>query len=204
MKRNLITISAIPALLLFLTGCSGLSGGTEIGRLETGTRAVAVPGENDGWGIVVEDAGLASIVQPEPVELEFYGQDGSVQHFSAPYAAVERTGEGVLAKASVDGPAGGSFHVEDQWGIEGGVLNFHRSLRVAGNAPGGFLSAVTLVTVGAVPREEADYFVPGMIYGSPGKPHEVGYWRFGHVHRRVGRGDHSGGPHSHSDVWRAL
>jgi len=167
MKCNVVSISVL-ALSLYAISCSGLfSPGIEIGGLETGARVVAIPDEEDSWGLAVEDAGLAAMVQAEPVQLEFYGADGLVQPVSAPYSSVEEAGGGVVATAAVDGPGGGVFHVEDRWIVDGAVLTVDRSLRVSGDAPGGFLSAVTLVSVEEAPREETGYFVPGMIYGSP-------------------------------------
>ena len=172
MKRDFATVSEglvfLLALSLMSISCSSLfSPGTEIGRLETGARVVVIPNEDSLWGVAVEEAGLATMVQPEPVQFEFYGADGSVQPVSSPYSSAEEAGGGVVATAFVDGPSGGVFQVEDHWIIDGAVLTVHRNLRVSGDAPGGFLSAVTLVSAGAVFREETDYFVPGMIYGSP-------------------------------------
>jgi hypothetical protein len=57
-------------------------------------------------------------------------------------------------------------HVDDVWTVHDAVLTLTRRVRVAGSAPGGMLSSMTLVTDEALEWTDVRTFAPGMLYGS--------------------------------------
>ena len=78
----------------------------------------------------------------------------------------------MVAKARVAGGEA-AFAVEDRWKVSGAVLSVSRKVSVTGaedNA--GFYSAIRLLTSPTVVWTDADYLVPGLLYGEPtqGRP----------------------------------
>lgn len=118
-----------------------------------------------GWGVEITGAGLASVRQPQPVQLEFWSAAGELTVTNASYDSFKKAGDSYVGKAVVAGPDDSLFAIEDRWRRDGSVFRLVRTVEVQGNAPGGFLSgcAVDFVTPASWP--EAEWFAPGMIYG---------------------------------------
>ncbi len=110
-------------------------------------------------------SGLALAIQEKPAHLEFWSDSGQLTVTNASYSSWTKVKGGFLGKATVRGPIGSHFEIEDQWRQDGAALRLARRVKVAGNAPGGFLSGFTFDFVRASSWSEADWFVPGMIYG---------------------------------------
>jgi hypothetical protein len=118
------------------------------------------------WGLAVTGAGMASVVQPEPVALEFFKTPDIISHQSCGYDRLETSEVGTLATANVVGPDKTRFSVEDRWSINGTEIQLSRKVTVAGTANYGFLTSITFPHPDAHPRSEVDYFAPGLIYGN--------------------------------------
>ena len=70
-----------------------------------------------------------------------------------------------MARAElVDGPI--TFRIEDRWSAKGAVVSVHRTATVAGNAAGGFYSALLLNSSSNV--GPIDYFIPAGTYRGRG------------------------------------
>jgi arylsulfatase A-like enzyme len=135
-----------------------------LGELSGGARVDGVRGPQ-GRGIRVQDAGLASASQPEPVTLEFWVPDpGYVVRNSAAYDTLVKADDAVVGKARID-YRGAAIEIEDRWSIDGAVLRLARRVRVSGDADGGFLSEITLGVQQRLAWPEVKWFAPGMIYG---------------------------------------
>jgi hypothetical protein len=117
------------------------------------------------WGLVLTNAGLASVRQAHPVQLELWSESGQLTTANASYESWEEMAGGFLGQAVLTGPNGTRFEVEDRWRQAGPEYKLSRTVRVVGSAPGGFLSGFTFDFVKASSWSEAEWFVPGMIYG---------------------------------------
>jgi hypothetical protein len=118
------------------------------------------------WGLAVTGAGMASVVQHEPVAFEFFHAPEAISHQSSGYDRLETSQAGTLGIAHVFGPDKTRITVEDQWSISGTEIQLSRKVTVAGTADYGFLTSITFLHPDAHPRSDVDYFAPGMIYGS--------------------------------------
>jgi hypothetical protein len=137
----------------------------QIGRV--GEKASFVANRVQGkWGLAVTGAGMASVVQPAPVAIEFFKAPDTITHVSSGYDRLETSEAGTLGIAQVLGPDQTRFTIEDQWTIHGTEIRLSRKVTLAGTANYGFLTSITFLHPDAHPRSEVDYFAPGMIYGS--------------------------------------
>ena len=93
---------------------------------------------NDGsWGIAVVGAGLASVEQPQPLQLEIWDPEkGHVRALSGGYATMTHDTQDWIGtgRLTLEGSAACEF--EDHWGFQGDALRLGRSVRVRGNAGG--------------------------------------------------------------------
>lgn len=128
-------------------------------------RSVVVQQDPKQWGFEIIGAGLASVRQPQPVQLEFWSAAGALTVTNASYDSFKKAGDSYVGKAVVVGPGDSRFTFEDHWGRAGSVFRLIRKVKVQGNAPGGFLSGCALDFAKPLSWSEAEWFVPGMIYG---------------------------------------
>jgi hypothetical protein len=138
----------------------------EIGRVGEKASFVGIMTQ-EKWGLAVKGAGMASVQQPAPIAFEFYQAPETISHLASGYDHLEILSGGALGTAHITGPDKSQFTVEDQWSISGTEVQLSRKVTVAGQSNSSFLTAVTFSHPEANPRSEVDYFVPGMIYGSP-------------------------------------
>ncbi len=73
-------------LTFFATAAMGES--VRVGRLENGAEVFAVEMEDGQWGVAVRGAGLASMVQPRPCQLEVWGAAGYATAKSVGYREI--------------------------------------------------------------------------------------------------------------------
>lgn len=146
-----------------LVSCGASAQVSPTGSPGSGPRIVGLD-ERQGWGIAVEGRGLAGASARAPVHLEYW--DGTGAHAAAfAYARIRRSSDGLHGSARVTAPGGGAILVEDDWTVSSGIVHFHRTLRVAGNGSGGFLSGIALAPDRASTRADVQLFAPGIIYG---------------------------------------
>ncbi len=74
------------AIMLLATAAMGES--VRVGRLENGAEVLAVEMEDGQWGVAVRGAGLASMVQPRPCQLEVWGAAGYATAKSVGYREI--------------------------------------------------------------------------------------------------------------------
>lgn len=134
-----------------------------VGVLATGAQVLIQKNSDNQWGIHIEGAGSSSLVQPEPVQIEYYLDSTEIITEATGYDKIDKNGDGFTGRAVVE-INDVSFEVKDDWKISDNILEFSRKLKVAGNGSGGFLSAVTFNNRQAI--EEVRYFAPGMIFGN--------------------------------------
>ena len=109
---------------------------------------------------------MASAEQRRPIKLEVWnGTDSEVQTIIGGYTTITREGHRWTGAGRLMLDGGASFEFEDYWELHDDMLQLDRTVRVRGSAPGGFLSAATLDLTGPCRWPEAEWFVPGMIYG---------------------------------------
>ena len=160
----------------------------DVGALKGSTHFVAV---KDGatWGLRIEQAGMASAIQPHPVEFEFFQAPDAITRIFAGYDHVQLSLHGLSATAHVHGPGEVQFDVTDSWAIEGDCVRLARVVKVSGSSDQGFATAVTFVHTQPHPRSQVNYFAPGMIYGG-----------VEHLSPAAIGGSATYGPGSHGDV----
>jgi len=133
--------------------------------------AVRVAGTAQGtWELAFQGAGgIAALTRVSPVRIELYDREGHGREYACGYATVEPDGEGWLARAALAVPGTATFVVEDRWTVDrtddDSMLCLSRTLAVAGDAPGGFLSAVTLRCDRPLSWLDVAPFAPGVLYG---------------------------------------
>lgn len=154
-------VSLCTILGLICLGLAGSCGGAAAATVGEPTPGLTKASQ-DRFAI---GTGLASAMQSKPAHLEFWSDSGQISATNARYSSWTKVKRGFLGQVTVGGPGGSCFAVEDRWTQDGEVLRLVRQVKVAGNAPGGFLSGVTFDFVRASSWSEADWFVPGMIYG---------------------------------------
>ncbi|MEJ7779795.1 MAG: hypothetical protein WKF68_09395, partial [Daejeonella sp.] len=137
-----------------------------VGKISEET-TVALKKANDGkWGIFINEAGLSSVSQPKPVQIEVYKDSLNITRISSGYNQVSKNKTGFIGKATIKSSSV-SFEVSDSWVIKGDVATLSRRVEVSGSNPGsGFLSAITFNNQQKQSRKDVNYFAPGMIYGS--------------------------------------
>jgi hypothetical protein len=156
----------ISALFLPVASRGAAAVQRRIGRVGEKARFVANKARGK-WGLAVTGAGMASVVQPQPIILEFYKAPDTISRRASGYDRLETSAAGALGVAHVDGPDKTQFTVEDRWTVHETEIRLSRRLTVAGSANYGFLSSITFSHPEAHSRAEVDYFAPGIIYGSP-------------------------------------
>lgn len=122
--------------------------------------------EDGSWGFAVTEAGLASVEQPRPMQVEVWDQaNGEIRTHGAGYATLTQAERGWNGSGRLTLGGGVAVEFQDRWEFQDEILHVERVVRVHGNSPGGFLSAATLLLeqVGAWP--DVQWFAPGMIYG---------------------------------------
>ena len=143
------------------------AGRTELGRLANGAAVTFVRTDSGDWGIEISGGG-PRMMQPKPAQIEVYRGGENASQVAAGYQSVQKEADAVVAKASVVGGGPAAFSVEDRWKVSGAVLSLSRTVNVTGAENGaGFLSAIRLCTAPAVAWTDADYLVPGLLYGEP-------------------------------------
>jgi hypothetical protein len=72
-----------------------------VGELSTGATVYVQQQIDDRWGILVENAGLSSLIQPEPVQIELYKDTANIVREASGYESINTTANGFTGKASV-------------------------------------------------------------------------------------------------------
>jgi hypothetical protein len=153
-----LTITCLPILFL-----SDAVPERPIGRIGESASFVAILAKGK-WGLAVTGAGMASVVQPGPIALEFFEAPGRIYQQSSGYERLDISASGAVGVAAVAGPNETRFTVEDRWIIKENVIQLIRNVTVVANANLGFLTSITFGHPDAHPRAEVDYFAPGIIY----------------------------------------
>jgi hypothetical protein len=136
----------------------------QLGTLRGGAQIVASQ-TTAGWGLTVQNAGHASAIQPHPAQIEVIDEQGAIQTFRAGYDSVDQIDAALRAMATIRLPNGAQIAIEDTWHCDGECLRLSRDIAVRGDAPGGFLSAITFEIERPATIPDVDLFAPGMLYG---------------------------------------
>ena len=151
---------ALVAIMLFMISCDCL-------------QAVAAPrlesrcNQDGTWGIVVSGAGMASIEQAQPMQLEIWeAGEGDIRSMSSGYDSLTDDKAGLIGTGRLTLGDGVSFQFKDCWNLDHGVLYLDRTVEVNGNAAGGFLSGAVLRVASPQTWPQIQWFAPGMLYGN--------------------------------------
>lgn len=166
-------IGALAGMLLNAQGPSAqrrpaalADGRIELGRLANGAAVTFLRASSGEWGIELSGGG-PGMTQPKPAQIEVYRGGENVSQLAAGYQSVRKEAAGVVATARVSSGQA-AFSVEDRWKVSGAVLSLSRKVSVTAPENGtGFLSAIRLWTAPTVAWTDADYLVPGLLYGEP-------------------------------------
>lgn len=150
------------AMIVVIPGCINPGEKILIGELSTGVNLSLQKNPDNQWGMTIANAGLSSLTQPAPVQIEFFKDSTSITKEAAGYKSVDKSEDGFTGQAVVK-VNDIAFNVTDSWTLVGNALKLSRKLQVEGSATGGFLSAVTFRNEQS--RDEVQYFAPGMIFG---------------------------------------
>jgi hypothetical protein len=163
MKRNFLK------WILFGTTCIWMacrtSGGTRLGQLSDGTQVYFVKSDSGTWGLELKKDDKISFAQRTPAGFEFL-TSGSARYKSVAYASLDLAGDSAVGTAEIQQETS-TLKLRDVWKVKDGELSLCRQVKVLGSAEGGFMSSVSLEGKKGLRREEAEFFVPGMIYGDP-------------------------------------
>lgn len=125
----------------------------------------AIRSEDGSWGVAVTHAGLASASRKCPVELEFHSGAGEFANKSTGYQKLVLDRDSLTGEAMIEGPGSSRFVVRDRWRCDGAILRLARTVSVNGSAPSGFMSGFQLDLAQPRAWTDAEWFVPGTIYG---------------------------------------
>ncbi len=165
MRRRVLLSLLVSVVFSPIALVGGAASQRQIGQVGEKAKFVAILKQGK-WGLAVTGAGMASVVQPEPVAFEFLQAPDTISRLSSGYDSLETSQAATLGIAHVVGPDKTRFTVEDRWSIHGTEIQLSRKVTVAGTANYGFLTSITFLHPATHPRSEVDYFAPGMIYGS--------------------------------------
>jgi hypothetical protein len=151
----------IVMLLITVSSCD--SNVKLAGRLSNGAGLILQKNSDGLWGLSVEQAGLSSMHQSNPLQVELYVDSNNITQHAIGYNRVRTKSNGFTgtAELKIDDVI---YSVTDIWQLSGNELTVSRNLAVTGNGTGGFLSAITFSL--NQPKEKARYFAPGMMYGN--------------------------------------
>jgi hypothetical protein len=155
-----------------LCGTAGPDDGTKKEQHAVGIKPAAAcrflsqRNPDGSWGIAVSDVGLASVEQARPLQVEILDEaEGKSRSHSAGYSTLKQTDRGWNGAGRLTLDNGAAFEFIDQWELQGNTLRLERSVRVHGNASGGFLTAAILPLKEPRAWTDVQWFAPGMIYG---------------------------------------
>lgn len=140
------------------------AGEKTIGTFSSGHLLTVQKNNNGQWGICVRNENTILWSQTHPVQLEYYPDSTLNDAGQSGYTSIQLEKNGFSGKGAIQiGDV--TFQVEDSWKVTENTLNFSRNLKVKGDAPGGFLSSLYLLSSGK--KKDIRCFAPGMIYGDP-------------------------------------
>lgn len=142
-------------------------GRVALGRLQTGTTVSFVRAASGEWGIEIAGGATPRIVQPKPARLEIFRPEEDIRQLAAAYSTVEKSAEGLNARAEIAYTNNVVFHVQDRWSLTRAVVSVSRKVEVTGNAPGGFYSSVVFAVDPSVQWTNVNCLAPGALYGDP-------------------------------------
>ncbi len=139
----------------------------DLGTLPTGATVSFVRGEGQAWGLAIEGAATTGFRQPQPARIEVYHDEENIRPLIAGYQSVEKSAEGVKARADLAYGQDVIFHVDDRWTLAGAVVTVHRTVEISGTASDGFSSSVEFDVDPAVKWADVNCLAPGALYGDP-------------------------------------
>jgi len=131
-----------------------------LGKMQDGEEVFFHQNVNGTWELHVGNEWQ----QPQPCRIELFTAGERIE-LTEGYKSVEIKG-GVATAIGEITSGKAKFFFTDKWNILNGILALDRKVKVEGDDTGGFMSSVSLLG-NMTSREEADFFVPGMIYGDP-------------------------------------
>ncbi len=156
--------------ILFLAGpilFGQQAGRMDLGRLQTGATVSFTRALRGEWGIEIAGGPAPRILQPKPASIEVFRTNDDIRQLAAGYKTAQKSAAGIDAHAEIPYGENIVFRVNDRWTLSGAVLSLRRSVEIAGNAPGGFYSSITLKIDPATGWSEVNYLAPGVLYGDP-------------------------------------
>jgi hypothetical protein len=135
-----------------------------LGQSAAGLTVWGIRSEPESWGLVVGGPGLW-LSQARPIRVETYRGENELKVHACGYRMLEVVPKGFLATGELVLHGSARFRIEDEWRIRSNILELSRHLRVAGDAPGGFLSAFSLFANDPMTWTDISAFAPGMLYG---------------------------------------
>jgi hypothetical protein len=144
----------------------------ELGRLPSGAEVSFQRELDRNYYIFTIGGGASPGFLSAPARIEVYRADDDIHQFTAEYKTVQKSANGVDARAEIAYSSNVIFHVQDHWSLTGAVVTVSRKVEVTGSAPGGFDSLVQFGVLG--PSVEwtnqwtnVNFLVPGALYGDP-------------------------------------
>jgi hypothetical protein len=135
-----------------------------IGRLQSNARVYLIQ-SNKAWGILVETDGQSSFSQPAPIQFEFYKDLSNIEYRSIGYKEINKKVNGFIGKGSIQ-HGSAELEVVDDWIIAKNELQLSRTVICKGSDSSGVMSSITLSSNKAPTKDQLNYFVPGIRYGS--------------------------------------
>lgn len=138
----------------------------ELGRLETGATVSFIRDAGGSWGMQIEGV-VPTIHQKNPVRFEIFRANDDIRQLVAGYGFLEKSATGVNASAEISYGEDAVFYVQDHWSLTGTVVSVSRTVKISGNAPGGFDSSIVFDVDTSVNWTNVNCLAPGVLYGDP-------------------------------------
>jgi len=157
-------------LLGFVFGSVGFAQSPErmeLGVLPTGATVAFVRDAAGEWGIAIAGRATPGFHQAKPAKIGIGRGADRPLLLAAGYQAVEKSADGIAARAEVTYGNLVTFRVSDQWSLAGSTVNLRRIVEVSGTAPDGFESSMIFEVDPAVKWADVNCLAPGALYGDP-------------------------------------
>ncbi len=138
-----------------------------LGCLQTGATVSFVCAAGGEWGIEIFGDTAPMMMQQKPAQIEIFQREKDICELAAGYKTVRKSASGIDAHAEIIYSDSVVFRMHDRWSLNGAVVSVRRKVEVAGKAPGGFNSSVTLTVDPSVCWSDVNCFAPGALYGDP-------------------------------------
>ena len=139
----------------------------KLGKFQTDAVVSFVRSADGEWGLEIAGGATPLLAQPEPVQIEVFQTEDTIDKISAGYKTLEQEKEEIQARTRITYGEDVVFDIHDVWTLDGSVISVSRTIHVTGDAPGGFNSSVVFMVDTCINWSDVRFMAPGALYGDP-------------------------------------